>query len=75
MGLNAEHSWADAPIIGHLWEVNVDFFGFYLASFHFAVNRPSDCKDTKQIQDTQDKLKLPHVLRFDYYHWVLSSAQ
>uniref|UniRef100_A0A8C6UP83 Carnitine palmitoyltransferase 1Ab (liver) n=1 Tax=Neogobius melanostomus TaxID=47308 RepID=A0A8C6UP83_9GOBI len=20
MGLNAEHSWADAPIIGHLWE-------------------------------------------------------
>lgn len=21
MGLNAEHSWADAPIIGHLWEV------------------------------------------------------
>ncbi|XP_066467245.1 carnitine O-palmitoyltransferase 1, liver isoform isoform X2 [Tiliqua scincoides] len=24
MGLNAEHSWADAPIIGHLWE-NVMF--------------------------------------------------
>lgn len=23
MGLNAEHSWADAPIIGHLWEVSV----------------------------------------------------
>lgn len=22
MGLNAEHSWADAPIIGHLWEVH-----------------------------------------------------
>ncbi len=22
MGLNAEHSWADAPIVGHLWEVN-----------------------------------------------------
>lgn len=21
MGLNAEHSWADAPIVGHLWEV------------------------------------------------------
>lgn len=21
IGLNAEHSWADAPIIGHLWEV------------------------------------------------------
>ncbi|NWI09631.1 CPT1A palmitoyltransferase, partial [Crypturellus soui] len=24
MGLNAEHSWADAPIVGHLWE-NVMF--------------------------------------------------
>lgn len=23
MGINAEHSWADAPIIGHLWEVSV----------------------------------------------------
>lgn len=22
MGLNAEHSWADAPIVGHLWEVS-----------------------------------------------------
>lgn len=20
-GLNAEHSWADAPIVAHLWEV------------------------------------------------------
>lgn len=26
MGLNAEHSWADAPIVGHLWEVHqLDF--------------------------------------------------
>lgn len=22
MGMNAEHSWADAPIVGHLWEVS-----------------------------------------------------
>lgn len=22
-GLNAEHSWADAPIVSHLWEVSV----------------------------------------------------
>lgn len=21
MGLNAEHSWADSPIVGHMWEV------------------------------------------------------
>ncbi|KFV66414.1 Carnitine O-palmitoyltransferase 1, liver isoform, partial [Dryobates pubescens] len=27
IGLNAEHSWADAPIVGHLWEVGVqDWF-------------------------------------------------
>lgn len=25
MGLNAEHSWADAPIVGHLWEVGVSY--------------------------------------------------
>lgn len=31
MGLNAEHSWADAPIIGHLWEVasRVEPFCFF----------------------------------------------
>lgn len=23
MGINAEHSWADAPIVGHMWEVNI----------------------------------------------------
>lgn len=22
IGMNAEHSWADAPIVGHLWEVS-----------------------------------------------------
>lgn len=21
IGVNAEHSWADAPIVGHMWEV------------------------------------------------------
>lgn len=26
MGMNAEHSWADAPIVGHLWEVSVCSF-------------------------------------------------
>ncbi|XP_066557225.1 carnitine O-palmitoyltransferase 1, liver isoform isoform X2 [Amia ocellicauda] len=28
MGLNAEHSWADAPIVGHLWEhvLSTDYF-------------------------------------------------
>lgn len=23
IGMNAEHSWADAPIVAHLWEVSV----------------------------------------------------
>lgn len=23
MGINAEHSWADAPIVGHMWEVKI----------------------------------------------------
>ncbi|XP_078271148.1 carnitine O-palmitoyltransferase 1, liver isoform isoform X2 [Rhinoraja longicauda] len=30
IGLNAEHSWADAPIIGHLWEnlLATDYLGY-----------------------------------------------
>lgn len=23
MGINVEHSWADAPIVGHMWEVKM----------------------------------------------------
>lgn len=31
-GLNAEHSWADAPTVAHLWEVCVCvFMGFCLS--------------------------------------------
>lgn len=33
MGLNAEHTWADAPIVGHLWEVTLSkspIHGFYV---------------------------------------------
>uniref|UniRef100_A0A8C5MVR1 Carnitine O-palmitoyltransferase 1, muscle isoform n=1 Tax=Leptobrachium leishanense TaxID=445787 RepID=A0A8C5MVR1_9ANUR len=38
LGLNAEHSWADAPIIGHLWE-------FMLAtdSFELGYTEKGDC--------------------------------
>lgn len=38
MGLNAEHTWADAPIVGHLWEVNVfdvSFYYLHQISWHF----------------------------------------
>ncbi|XP_054325618.1 carnitine O-palmitoyltransferase 1, muscle isoform isoform X2 [Pongo pygmaeus] len=30
LGLNAEHAWADAPIIGHLWEFVLGTDSFYL---------------------------------------------
>lgn len=34
MGINAEHSWADAPIVGHMWEVKIheDIFAWILIS-------------------------------------------
>ncbi|XP_042326457.1 carnitine O-palmitoyltransferase 1, muscle isoform [Sceloporus undulatus] len=35
LGANAEHSWADAPVIGHLWE-------FMLATDHFQLGYCSD---------------------------------
>ena len=38
MGINAEHSWADAPIIGHLWEVSVCRFNL---SVEIAVGKPN----------------------------------
>lgn len=48
MGLNAEHSWADAPIIGHLWEVGfccccclVLFFCRFNLNEETAVGNPS----------------------------------
>ncbi|XP_054029862.1 carnitine O-palmitoyltransferase 1, muscle isoform isoform X1 [Dryobates pubescens] len=39
LGANAEHSWADAPIVGHLWE-------FMLATdkFHLGYTEDGNCK-------------------------------
>ncbi|XP_062245689.1 carnitine O-palmitoyltransferase 1, muscle isoform [Platichthys flesus] len=39
MGINAEHSWADAPIVGHMWE-------YVLAtdSFHLGYTEEGHCK-------------------------------
>lgn len=28
MGVNVEHSWADAPIVGHMWEVGKVFWKY-----------------------------------------------
>lgn len=33
-GLNAEHSWADAPTVAHLWEVCFYWLLFYFNSFY-----------------------------------------
>ncbi|OCT70985.1 hypothetical protein XELAEV_18037901mg [Xenopus laevis] len=39
IGLNAEHSWADAPVVGHMWE-------FVLATdcFQLGYNEEGNCK-------------------------------
>lgn len=41
MGINAEHSWADAPIVGHMWEVKRCVKTFYLDSDFHRV--PTSC--------------------------------
>uniref|UniRef100_A0A2I3H011 Carnitine O-palmitoyltransferase 1, muscle isoform n=1 Tax=Nomascus leucogenys TaxID=61853 RepID=A0A2I3H011_NOMLE len=38
LGLNAEHAWADAPIIGHLWE-----FALGTDSFHLGYTETGHC--------------------------------
>ncbi|XP_069764295.1 carnitine O-palmitoyltransferase 1, liver isoform-like isoform X1 [Narcine bancroftii] len=39
VGLNAEHSWADAPIIGHLWE-----YALATDSFQLGYKDDGNCK-------------------------------
>ncbi|XP_078511340.1 carnitine O-palmitoyltransferase 1, liver isoform-like isoform X2 [Lissotriton helveticus] len=53
VGLNAEHSWADAPIIGHLWES-------VLATdcFQLGYNTEGHCKgETDGIQPAPQRLQ------------------
>ncbi|XP_069345361.1 carnitine O-palmitoyltransferase 1, muscle isoform isoform X2 [Eulemur rufifrons] len=38
LGINAEHAWADAPIIGHLWE-----FSLGTDSFHLGYTETGHC--------------------------------
>nr|XP_055038132.1 carnitine O-palmitoyltransferase 1, liver isoform [Misgurnus anguillicaudatus] len=38
-GLNAEHSWADAPVMAHLWE-----YVMTTDSFHLGYNEEGHCK-------------------------------
>ncbi|XP_042200963.1 carnitine O-palmitoyltransferase 1, liver isoform isoform X2 [Callorhinchus milii] len=55
VGLNAEHSWADAPIIGHLWE-------YVLAtdSFQLGYNDQGHCKG-----DAESTVLSPQRLQWD----------
>ena len=39
MGINTEHSWADAPIIGHMWEVFKK-----LPLFHYVESSRVSCR-------------------------------
>ncbi|XP_023681837.1 carnitine O-palmitoyltransferase 1, liver isoform-like isoform X1 [Paramormyrops kingsleyae] len=54
IGLNAEHSWADVPVVAHLWE-------YVLAtdSFHLGYNEEGHCKG--DIDPT-----LPHPQRLSW---------
>uniref|UniRef100_A0A8C3VDW1 Carnitine O-palmitoyltransferase 1, muscle isoform n=1 Tax=Catharus ustulatus TaxID=91951 RepID=A0A8C3VDW1_CATUS len=55
VGANAEHSWADAPIVGHLWE-------FMLATdtFQLGYTEGGHCKG-----DPRTQLSPPQRLRWD----------
>ncbi|NXP64737.1 CPT1A palmitoyltransferase, partial [Chloropsis cyanopogon] len=55
MGLNAEHSWADAPIVGHLWE-NV------MATEYLELGYSADghCKG-----DTNPNIPIPTKLQWE----------
>uniref|UniRef100_A0A8C9TUQ0 Carnitine O-palmitoyltransferase 1, muscle isoform n=1 Tax=Scleropages formosus TaxID=113540 RepID=A0A8C9TUQ0_SCLFO len=55
MGLNAEHSWGDSPIVGHMWE-------YVLATdcFQLGYTEEGHCKG-----DTNKGLALPTLLQWD----------
>ncbi|GCB63304.1 hypothetical protein scyTo_0007374 [Scyliorhinus torazame] len=55
VGLNAEHSWADAPIIGHLWE-----YALATDCFQLGYDDEGNCKGE---EDTT--LLLPQRLQWD----------
>ncbi|ROI15142.1 Carnitine O-palmitoyltransferase 1, liver isoform [Anabarilius grahami] len=44
-GLNAEHSWADAPIVSHLWE-----FTLATDTFHLGYTPDGNCRGEVQTQ-------------------------
>ncbi|XP_006976232.1 carnitine O-palmitoyltransferase 1, muscle isoform [Peromyscus maniculatus bairdii] len=55
LGLNTEHSWADAPIIGHLWE-----FVLGTDTFHLGYTDTGHC-----VGEPNMKLAPPQRLQWD----------
>nr|XP_025142638.1 carnitine O-palmitoyltransferase 1, liver isoform isoform X2 [Bubalus bubalis] len=55
MGINAEHSWADAPIMGHLWE-----YVMATDSFQLGYTEDGHCKG-----DTNPNIPYPTRLQWD----------
>ncbi|TSL82537.1 Carnitine O-palmitoyltransferase 1, liver isoform [Bagarius yarrelli] len=53
-GLNAEHSWADAPIVSHMWE-----YVLTMDSFQMGYNQEGHCKGDVN-------LSLPHPQRLSW---------
>uniref|UniRef100_UPI00398EA013 carnitine O-palmitoyltransferase 1, liver isoform-like isoform X2 n=1 Tax=Pristiophorus japonicus TaxID=55135 RepID=UPI00398EA013 len=72
VGLNAEHSWADAPIIGHLWE-----YALATDSFQLGYKEDGNCKgepDTSVLLPQRLKWDIPNECQEVIMH-SLSVAQ
>lgn len=68
LGANAEHSWADAPIIGHLWEVrSPGGCCQHWASFHGAEEPPPPTLGTPPWAPTLRSSRL------ETFSWLFSS--
>ncbi|XP_068116468.1 carnitine O-palmitoyltransferase 1, liver isoform isoform X2 [Hyperolius riggenbachi] len=55
MGLNCEHSWADAPIVGHLWEYVISY-----DKFELGYEEDGHCKGS-----TNSSIPPPNRLQWD----------
>uniref|UniRef100_A0A673ABX4 Carnitine O-palmitoyltransferase 1, muscle isoform n=1 Tax=Sphaeramia orbicularis TaxID=375764 RepID=A0A673ABX4_9TELE len=64
MGVNAEHSWADAPIVGHMWE-------YVLATdcFHLGYTEEGHCKG-----DVNKGLPFPNRLQWQLPEEVIEAS-
>ncbi|KAG2462390.1 CPT1A palmitoyltransferase, partial [Polypterus senegalus] len=64
MGLNAEHSWADAPIVGHLWEQVLSY-----DSFQLKYRDDGHCKGEPNLS-----IPVPQRLQWDISQELSSST-